>query len=69
MPVILEQKDWNKWLDLNSSYEELNKLYTPLESDMVNIEEVNDLVNSVKNDSIECIQKSTKVKLVQNSLF
>lgn len=69
MPVILEQKDWNTWLDLNSSYEELNKLYTPISNDMVNITEVNDLVNSVKNNSIECIQKSTKVKLVQNTLF
>lgn len=69
MPVILEQKDWDTWLNLNSSYEELNKLYTPISSDMVNINQVNDLVNSVRNDSIECIQKSTKVKLVQNTLF
>ena len=69
MPVILEQKDWKTWLDLNSSYEELNKLYTPISNDMVKITEVNDLVNSVKNDSLECIQKSTKIKLVQNTLF
>jgi putative SOS response-associated peptidase YedK len=69
MPVILEQKDWNTWLDLNSSYEELNKLYTPISSDNVNITEVNELVNSVKNDSIECIQKSTKIKLIQDTLF
>jgi len=69
MPVILKQKDWNIWLDLNSSYEELNKLYTPISSDFVNITEVNDLVNNVKNDSIECIQKSTKIKLTQDTLF
>jgi len=69
MPVILKQKDWNIWLDLNSSYEELNKLYTPISSDFVNITEVNDLVNNVKNDSIECIQRSTKIKLIQDTLF
>ena len=69
MPVILEKKDWNKWLDSNSSFEELNKLYSPLSSDEINITEVSDLVNSVKNDSIECIQKSTKIKLVQETLF
>ena len=69
MPVILEQKDWNKWLDLNSNYKELNKLYTPISSNLVNITEVNDLVNNVKNDSIECIQRSTKIKLIQDTLF
>lgn len=69
MPVILEKKDWNLWLDSNSTFEELNKLYTPISSNLVNITEVSDLVNSVKNDSIKCIQKSTKVKLVQNTLF
>jgi len=69
MPVILENKDWDTWLNLNSSYTELNKLYTPLSSNNVNITEVNDLVNSVKNDSIECIQKSTKLKLIQDTLF
>lgn len=69
MPVILEQKDWSSWLDLNSTYEELNKLYTPISSNSVNINEVNDLVNSVKNDSVECIQKPTKIKLIQDTLF
>ena len=69
MPVILEQKNWNSWLDLNSDYEDLNKLYTPIFSDTVSITEVNDLVNSVKNDSIECIQKSKKIKLIQDTLF
>jgi putative SOS response-associated peptidase YedK len=69
MPVILQQKDWNTWLNTTSSYEELNKLYTPISGENVNITEVNDIVNSVKNDSIECVQKSNKQILVQNSLF
>ena len=69
MPVILEQKNWKTWLDVNSTYEDLNKLYSPISNDSVQITEVNALVNSVRNDSIECIQKSTKVKLVQDTLF
>lgn len=69
MPVILEQKDWDTWLNLESSYEKLNKLFIPISNDKVNITEVNDLVNSVKNDSIECIQKPTKMKIVQTTLF
>ncbi len=69
MPVILEQKDWKSWLDLKSSYEALNKLYTPISSDTINIREVDDLVNSVKNDSIKCIQKSKKITLIEDTLF
>jgi putative SOS response-associated peptidase YedK len=69
MPVILHQKDWNTWLDTNSSYDVLNALYTPVSSDLINITQVNNIVNSVKNDTPECIEKSNKQILVQTSLF
>jgi len=69
MPVILEKKDWNTWLDLNSDYKQLNELYIPYLSSKINITEVGDIVNSVKNDSIECIRPSQKRKLIQDTLF
>ena len=69
MPVILEQKNWNTWFDMNSSYEQLNALYSPVSNDFVEITQVNEIVNSVKNDSVECIKKSNKKILIQNSLF
>jgi len=69
MPVILEKKDWETWLDLNSTYEQLNTLYEPFSSDKINITEVNDIVNSVKNDSLKCIEPSKKIKLMQETLF
>jgi len=69
MPVVLEKKDWEKWLNTQSSYEVLNTLYRPISNDLVHIMQVNDIVNSVKNDTIECTQKSNKQILVQNSLF
>ena len=69
MPVILEQKDWKIWLDEHSSFTTLNRLYPPILDESVLITQVNDMVNSVKNDSIECTQKSNKQILVQNSLF
>ncbi len=69
MPVVLEQKDWTKWLDTNSSFMELNKLFKPCSSDIITINEVGDLVNSVKNDSPECLLKSNRVQMTQASLF
>ncbi|MEA3512057.1 MAG: SOS response-associated peptidase family protein [Campylobacterota bacterium] len=69
MPVILEKKDWASWLDNGTSFEELNSLFKPYPNDKIKIEEVNKLVNSVKNDSIDCISKPIEVKLGQGSLF
>jgi len=36
---------------------------------LIDIEEVGDLVNSVKNDGVECLLKSHRVQMVQESLF
>jgi len=69
MPVILEQKDWKKWLDDDTSFYELNKLFKSYPSELIDIEEVGDLVNSVKNDGVECLLKSHRVQMVQESLF
>jgi len=69
MPVILEQKDWTIWFDEKSSLETLNSLYTPFFDENIIITKVNDSVNSVKNDSIQCIEKSKQINFVQNKLF
>lgn len=69
MPVILDQKDWTKWLDNNSTYEELNSLFKPCGSEIINLDEVSELVNSVRNDSPKCLEKSQRVSMTQGSLF
>lgn len=69
MPVILDPKDWAVWLDDQSSFEKLNSLYTPFLDENITITKVNDLVNSVKNDSASCIEKLSKINLIQNRLF
>ena len=69
MPVILEQKNWKRWLDNDTSFFELNKLFKSYPSELIDIEEVGELVNSVRNDGVECLLKSRRVQMVQESLF
>ena len=69
MPVILESHQWELWLDNKSSYGDLNGLYTPLESDKIRYYPVSETVNSVKNDSIECIKEEIETELRQRTLF
>ncbi|MDQ7061162.1 MAG: SOS response-associated peptidase family protein [Sulfurimonas sp.] len=69
MPVILESHQWKSWLDYRSSYAELNKLFVPQESDKISYFSVSDLVNSVKNNSIECIAKNFQIEPRQGTLF
>jgi len=57
MPVILHEKDEDKWLD--TDLKDVNKLVpllTPYPSNMVEGYEVSTLVNSPKNDTPECIK-------------
>ncbi len=69
MPVILEEHQWDLWLDNRSSYRELNRLFEPLSSDKVRYFRVSKLVNSVKNDSLECITQELKTEPRQGTLF
>ncbi len=69
MPVILESHQWELWLDNKSSYRDLNGLYTPLESDKIRYFPVSETVNSVKNDSIECIEEEIETEARQRTLF
>lgn len=69
MPVILDEESWKVWLDDKSTYHDLNRLYTPLESEKMHFYPVGDIVNSVKNDSVECIQEVAHTLPRQATLF
>lgn len=69
MPVILDKKDWEKWLNNNTTLEELNSLFRPCSDDEITIDEVSTFVNKVSNDSVECLSKDTKKVYTQNTLF
>jgi putative SOS response-associated peptidase YedK len=68
MPVFLDKKDWKIWLSKDSTPRDLNTLLKPSSNDIISIEEVSELINSVKNDSIDCLDK-TKGKTVKDTLF
>ncbi|CAM4028507.1 SOS response-associated peptidase [Lederbergia lenta] len=58
MPVILNPADEKIWLDKSiTDIDQLNKLLTPLDENLMEAYEVSSLVNSPKNNSIELIQK------------
>lgn len=69
MPVILDSNQWELWLDHRSSYSELNRLFAPLPSDKITYFRVSEWVNSVKNDSIECIAENLETEPRQGTLF
>jgi len=74
MPVILDKKDWTAWLDEKTKIDDLNRLLTPCSSEITMMREVSSLVNSVSNNSKECIEKEcmkkyTKEISIQRTLF
>lgn len=69
MPVILEPYQWDLWLDERSGYRELNRLFLPLSSEKIRYFPVSELVNSVKNNSIECIAENLEIAPRQGTLF
>lgn len=70
MPMILEQKDWNLWLDKSADLSQINKLFKSYDENKIVIKEVSTLVNSVANDSVQCLDKCNNPKKQQQlSLF
>lgn len=55
MPVILGMEEALKWLDNDTQREELLDLIEPFDGSLMKMYPVQSLVNSVKNDSAECI--------------
>ncbi|HKJ45178.1 MAG TPA: SOS response-associated peptidase [Balneolales bacterium] len=57
MPVILERKNYDQWLDpVNSDTEELNKMINPYPTERMAIYRVSQDVNDAKNNGPELIQ-------------
>ena len=69
MPVILEQHQWKVWLDDKSTYADLNTFYEPLASEKMRYFSVGEMVNSVRNDGVGCIEEVQAVGSRQRSLF
>ena len=71
MPVVLEEKDFNTWLN-SSDLKEVNELFKIYPNEKINIHEVTSEVNKVLFDSEECIKPVKKMKTLeigQLSLF
>jgi putative SOS response-associated peptidase YedK len=56
MPVILDLDDYDRWLDPATPIPELRALLKPCPAELMEAYAVNRAVNSVKNDSEECIE-------------
>ena len=56
MPVILRSNDYDRWLDPElTDADELSFLFEPFDPNEMQLDPVNDRVNSVRNDDEECI--------------
>ncbi|NMO94639.1 SOS response-associated peptidase [Paenibacillus lemnae] len=60
MPVILDREHEDLWLNRNASADELKSLLIPYPDDDMQAVRVSMTVNSVRNDSPECIQSVTE---------
>jgi putative SOS response-associated peptidase YedK len=56
MPVILMPEDYDHWLDNSTGVDELRGLLKPYDPDLMKAFRVSRAVNSVKNDTPECIE-------------
>jgi putative SOS response-associated peptidase YedK len=55
MPVILDPEDYDRWLDPATPIDDLRTMLKPYPAEKMRAEAVNRAVNSVKNDTEECI--------------
>ena len=56
MPVMLMSEDYDRWLGRANSADELKSLLRPYDDDLLEAYAVNRVVNSVKNDTEQCIE-------------
>jgi putative SOS response-associated peptidase YedK len=56
MPVMLMAKDYDRWLSHGADVEELRAMLRPYDPTLMEAYAVSRVVNSVKNDTEECIQ-------------
>jgi putative SOS response-associated peptidase YedK len=63
MPVILATDSEEGWLDPERSEEDLLELAVPLDSDLLEVREVADLVNDVRNDDARLVEPRSAAQL------
>jgi putative SOS response-associated peptidase YedK len=56
MPVMLMSEDYDRWLGPGSSADEMKSLLRPYDVNLMEAYAVSRVVNSVKNDTEECIE-------------
>jgi putative SOS response-associated peptidase YedK len=56
MPVMLMSEDYDRWLNETAAVDELRALLKPHDPALMKANEVSGVVNSVKNDTEECVQ-------------
>ncbi len=56
MPMILDPGDYDRWLDKRTSTDDAHAMLRPYDADLMKAYEVSRAVNSVKNDTAECIE-------------
>jgi putative SOS response-associated peptidase YedK len=65
MPVIVDRKDYEAWLNPNADAAELKKLLAPFPPEQMAEREVSTWVNNSRNEGPECLEAPKK----ENSLF
>ena len=57
MPVILDEDDYDRWLDPEVSQAEgVSDLFEPYDSEAIRVDAVSTRVNSVRNDDQQCVE-------------
>jgi putative SOS response-associated peptidase YedK len=56
MPVMLLTQDYDRWLDASANLDDLRAMLRPYDADLMEAYAVSRAVNSVKNDTEECIE-------------
>jgi putative SOS response-associated peptidase YedK len=56
MPVMLMIEDYDRWLRATSDLDELRAMLRPYDANLMEAYAVSRAVNSVKNDTEECIE-------------
>lgn len=56
MPVMLMPENYDRWLGANSDFDELRAMLRPYDVDLMEAYAVSRAVNSVKNDTVGCIE-------------
>ena len=56
MPVMLMPENYDRWLGANSDFDDLRAMLRPYDADLMEAYAVSRAVNSVKNDTVGCIE-------------